>query len=265
MSNGMPYVKWHGRDWLGDPLLRMVGPEARGVWMDLLCAMMQADPYGYLAVNGRAMTDDEASRLVGMPADEYRAVLGALEEAGVSSRAKNGMLFSRRLVRDHQAFENGRKYGKKGGGNPRLKAPLQPKPSEKARSQKPEAKERIKHPFIGTEIPATLTAAIGFTEMWTAFLENRAAKKAKATPQAQKLILATLSQRPGQAVEALKIAITRNWTGFQWEWIINSGSKLGSTYTPARPVSATPITDKNSGGRARISDFDAPPKQKDAK
>lgn len=234
MSNGMPYVKWHGRDWLGDPLLRMIGPTARGVWIDLLCAMMQADPYGYLAVNGRAMTDEEAARLVGLPLDEYRAVLSSLEEVGVSSRAKNGLLFSRRLVRDHQAFENGRKYGRKGGGNPRLKLPPTPPTKEEDRSQKPEAKERIKHPFIGTEIPETLTASTGFVDMWSAFLENRAAKKQKATPKAQALILATLAQKPSQAVEALKVAITRNWTGFQWEWVQSSlsPSRPGSTYTP---------------------------------
>ena len=143
MSNAMPYVKWHGRDWLGDPLIRMVTPEIRGVWIDLLCAMMQAEPYGHLAVAGKAMSDEQAARLTGLDIDTYKGCLKAIEDAGISSRTPCGMLYSRRLVRDYEKFTKASECGKRGGGNPALKI------DSEARSQKPEAKGSLKLPIEG--------------------------------------------------------------------------------------------------------------------
>ena len=145
MSSVMPYVKWHGRDWLGDPMLRMVGPEVRGVWIDLLCAMMNAEPYGHLAVNGRPMTDDEAARMTGLNKGTFKGILKEIEDANISSRTTCGMLYCRRLVRDHEAFLSASRAGKKGGGNPNLK-----KENIETRSQKPEAKGPLKGTFKGT-------------------------------------------------------------------------------------------------------------------
>jgi hypothetical protein len=48
------------------------------------------------------------------------------------------MLYSRRLVRDHEAYLLASESGRKGGGNPSLRLPKRKKKSE-ARSQKPEA------------------------------------------------------------------------------------------------------------------------------
>ena len=144
MSAVMPYVKWHGRDWLGDPMLRMVGPEVRGVWIDLLCAMMNADPYGHLAVNGRPMTDDQAARMCGLDKGTFKAILDQIEQANISSRTACGMLYSRRLVRDHEAFLRSSNAGRKGGGNPNVRSH-----SPETRNQKPEAKDPLKGPFKG--------------------------------------------------------------------------------------------------------------------
>jgi hypothetical protein len=155
MSNEKPYVKWYGRDWLGDPLLRMVGVAERGVWIDLLSAMMLAEPYGHLAIAGRAMTDEEAARLTGLDLDTYKGYLYRLIEVGIPSKTTEGMIYSRRLVREYQLFMSGKTYGKKGGGNPALRVdpPVSPTPpSEKNPEsivQNPEAKGGIKVPYIG--------------------------------------------------------------------------------------------------------------------
>lgn len=144
----MPYVKWHGRDWLGDPLIRMITPELRGVWIDLLCAMMQAEPYGYLAVNGKAMTDEQAARLTGLNIDTYKECLKGIEDAGISSRTPCGMLYSRRLVRDYKKFVKASECGKRGGGNPALKIDSESRShSPEAIVQKPEAKGSLKLPI----------------------------------------------------------------------------------------------------------------------
>jgi hypothetical protein len=221
----MPYVKWHGRDWLGDPLLRMVGHEARGVWIDLLCVMMQAEPYGHLAVAGKPMSNEQMARMIGVDMPTFIPLLMAIEGAGISSRTADGVLYSRRLVRDYDQFMRFSNAGKKGGGNPALRksAPLASPSEEEARSQKPEAKGSIKGgykpTFIGEKLPESLMNIGGFSETWQAYLENRLAKKAKATPKAQALILKRLAERPDRAVNGLQEAIMRNWTGFNWEWL----------------------------------------------
>jgi hypothetical protein len=87
-----------------------------------------------------------------------------------------------------------------------------------------ERKGGLKVPYIGVEIPATLSAVTGFEELFNDFLANRAAKKAKATPKAQSIILDKLAEHPQMAIAGLKEAISRNWTGFDWSWIENTSS-----------------------------------------
>jgi hypothetical protein len=79
------------------------------------------------------------------------------------------------------------------------------------------------------EIPQSLKAVQGFESEWAQFLENRKAKRAKATPRAQELLLNKLSQRPHKSVSALQMAIERNWTGFEWEWM-ESGKQKPKQY-----------------------------------
>lgn len=169
MSNTMPYVKWHGRDWLGDPLLRMITPEVRGVWIDLLCAMMEADPYGHLAVNGKPMSDEQAARLIGTDIGTYKGCLKVIEESGISSRTADGLLYSRRLVRDHELFLCASNSGRKGGGNPALRM----KKNQEARSQKPEAKAGLEVPL---KVPLKVSD-IEFDQFWRAY-PRKTAKKA---------------------------------------------------------------------------------------
>ena len=145
----MPHVKWYGRDWLGDPLLRLVGPAEKGVWIDLLCAMMNAEPYGHLAVNGKPMLDEDAARLTGTDVTTYKTILSRLEAIGIPSRTPDGILFSRRLVRDYAAYKVASRSGKKGGGNPALRKTRRLQNPE-SRSQKPEATVPLADMYKGT-------------------------------------------------------------------------------------------------------------------
>lgn len=88
----------------------------------------------------------------------------------------------------------------------------------------------------GVSIPQCLAVIEGFSKEWQAYLDNRKAKKAKATPRAQELILATLAERPEQSVEALRDAITRNWTGIKWEWIDNTDANRSRRRSVQQPI-----------------------------
>ena len=236
MSNAMPYCKWYPRDWLGDPLLRMMAPADKGVWIDLLSVMMMADPYGHLAVNGRAMTDEEAARLIGTDIGTYKGCVEHLVSAGVPSFTESGVMFSRRLVRDYARYMKASESGHKGGGNPRLQ-----KNKPETRSQKPEATQPIKVPFIDTYIGMVSFPLLKTPEFATAFdswLEFRKAKKAPATERVIHTVLSRLSERPTQAVAAIDTCMVAGWTDVRWDWIDNRNAKQTPIANPANRTSA---------------------------
>jgi hypothetical protein len=151
-----PWSKFFWSDWRSDPRLRMCGLAARGLWMEMLALMHEADPYGHLLVNGNVPTNDQLAVLAGAPPSHLPDLLGELERVGVFSRTRKGVIYSRRMLRDEKKVAIARQNGTKGGNptlcnggiNPPLdNPPLNPgdkaqKPE--ARSQKPEG-DKEKH------------------------------------------------------------------------------------------------------------------------
>jgi hypothetical protein len=151
MSSEKPYVKWYGRDWLGDSTLRMLEVSDRGVWIDMLCIMMSGEPYGHLAVNGVRMAEEQVARIIGLDVSTYKTHVKRLIALGVPSVTSDGVIYSRRLVKDHKKFQDGRKNGLKGGGNPALTGLNKDDSEPESTIQNPEAKGGLKVPFIGDE------------------------------------------------------------------------------------------------------------------
>lgn len=114
-----PATQFYWGDWRRDTALRACSLESRGLWIDLLCVMHDGEPYGHLAVKGQALTDQEAAGVVGIPVARYRKLLGELEAKGVPSRTDDGMVYSRRMVRDEH-IRTVRATSGKLGGNPSL-------------------------------------------------------------------------------------------------------------------------------------------------
>lgn len=175
-----PYIKFYPRDWIGDAALRMISPEERGVWIDLLCLMAGGTPYGHLALNGQPLTDEAVSRAVGIDIDRFRAIVAALEGHGIPSRTPEGVLYSRRLVREHGKFVSCREAGKKGGGNPALhKESGSDSHIPESRIHIPEAKGGLK---VNPKVPLKVTYkgtfkghgdkspfSVDFESFWTAY------------------------------------------------------------------------------------------------
>lgn len=112
-----PWFKFYPSDWAGDRKLRMCSIGARGLWVELLCVMHEAEPYGHLVTDGRAVTNRQIAALAGITAIECGRFMAELESAGVYSRTDDKTIFSRRMVRDKAKADQDRKNGK-GGGNP---------------------------------------------------------------------------------------------------------------------------------------------------
>lgn len=114
-----PWLKFYPSDWRADPALRMCSPAARGVWIDMICLMHEAAPYGHLLVNGHCPTDAQLAVLTGTPTDQLSDLIRELEEAGVFSRTKEGVIYSRKMTRMAKKAATARNNGRK-GGNPSL-------------------------------------------------------------------------------------------------------------------------------------------------
>lgn len=100
-------MKFYPADWQADHALRSVGLEARCLWLECMCIMHRAEPYGHLVVNGRPVTDAQLAILAGAPPDRVPALMAELATAGVSSRNRAGVVYSRRMTRDEKRSKDG--------------------------------------------------------------------------------------------------------------------------------------------------------------
>lgn len=115
-----PWFPFHTADWRGDQGLRRCSYAARGLWADMLSLMHEAHPYGHLLLEKDVPAAKDLAELLGGSTREVQGLLDELERKGVFSRASNGVIYSRRMVRDRQRKKSARTNGLK-GGNPALK------------------------------------------------------------------------------------------------------------------------------------------------
>lgn len=147
-----PAFQFYPADWRKDAALQSCDVAARGMWLEMMCVMHECVPYGHLTVNGGAMSDAQAARLCGVELREYRRLLAELDRAGVPGRTAEGVIYSRRMVRDEEVRNKrangghaggvfghlGAEHGSKGGRSHKetgdKKPPLEPPPSSSSSS-----------------------------------------------------------------------------------------------------------------------------------
>jgi hypothetical protein len=117
----IPSFPFYIGDWMKDPALRSVTRTARGLWMDMICLMWESPKRGFLQrPDGSPFSMAELSSMVGgeeecrrcgssprgnghkcphQPAKIWE-LLSELERAGVYSKTPDGVIYSRRMVRD---------------------------------------------------------------------------------------------------------------------------------------------------------------------
>ena len=115
-----PAFQFYAGDWLRDTGLRSCSAAARGLWMDILCFMHEGSPYGYLKVNHKVILSPNLARMCGLTLQETEGCLAELGEAGVYEVDAEGVIFSRRMIRDEE-LRNKRAACGHLGGNPTLK------------------------------------------------------------------------------------------------------------------------------------------------
>lgn len=156
-----PSFQFYPPDWRTDEKLRLCSIAARGLWIDMLCLMHAGEPYGHLCtVPGRPTTPEGLAKQVGESPAAVKRWLAELADNGVYSVTDDGLIYSRRMVRDERLRDlraaggvAGAEHGAKGashgskGGRPRKsdggnsetergdkKPPLKPPPSSSSSS-----------------------------------------------------------------------------------------------------------------------------------
>lgn len=114
-----PWMKFYTSDWRADPRLKMCSPAARGMWIEMICLMHEATPYGQLLIHGQSPNVAQLASLTGIQVAECSDLVAELERNGVFSRTREGVIYSRKLVRMEAKAALARKVGKR-GGNPSL-------------------------------------------------------------------------------------------------------------------------------------------------
>jgi hypothetical protein len=101
-KRSLPWLQFYPSDWLSDSVAGCC-LAAQGFWLRLLFVAHNSQRYGYLEANGKAIPDEQLSRRCRCAnVEEYRTLLAELFAAGVPARTPEGVIYSRRMVRDQQ-------------------------------------------------------------------------------------------------------------------------------------------------------------------
>lgn len=113
MASVQPYLKFYPKDWIGDSALRMCSLAARGLWIDLLALMADAQEFGVLPFTEAEAPEIIANACGGAP-KQIDALLRELKARGVYSVREDGCIVSRRLIRDHATYQTMSALGQRG-------------------------------------------------------------------------------------------------------------------------------------------------------
>ena len=158
----LPWIKFYFTDWQADPGLRLCSRGARSFLLDLMAIMHQADPYGYLLVHGEKPTVAITARLTQDTVQEAAKYLAELVGKGVLSVREDGVLFSRKMVRDEEKRRISAESGRR-GGNPALKRGVKggDKDTLSPRGQRPDNKGPLRSPLLSGGDPPTTERVVG--------------------------------------------------------------------------------------------------------
>ena len=101
-KRSLPWFPFYPSDWLSDSVAGCC-LAAQGLWLRMLFVAHNSQRYGYLEADGKAIPDEQvARRCCCASVEEYRNLLADLFSAGVPARTAEGVIYSRRMVRDQQ-------------------------------------------------------------------------------------------------------------------------------------------------------------------
>ena len=215
-----PSFQFYPADWLRDTALRSCSVQSRGLWIDMICYMHEGSPYGYLKVGNKVILASNLAGMTGLTLQEAEGCLKELHDAGVYDIDEDGVICSRRMIRDEN-LRNIRALGGHKGGNPTLKvkgkvnlpdnlddeSKDKQKPTPSSSSSSSSSSSNINRPDSVPE------------QVWNDFLKIRKAKKSPLTQTALNGIEREAEEAGWTLDEAITECVTRGWQGFKAEWV----------------------------------------------
>jgi hypothetical protein len=110
-----PALQWYPGDWLRDLALQACSLRARGLWIEMINLMHDGVPYGHLSTEAGPISPRKLAQMLHASGQEVSASLRELGRHGVYSRTPEGVIYSRRMVRDESLRNQRRDWGKLGG------------------------------------------------------------------------------------------------------------------------------------------------------
>ena len=237
-----PSFQFYPSDWLRDTALRSCSTGARGLWMDMICFMHEGSPYGHLKVGSKVIHASNLSRMVGEDAEVVHGWLDELAAAGVYETTDEGVIYSKRMIRDENLRQIRAAGGSKGGnpalmnkGKVNLEDKQKPTPSSSSASSSSSTKNK--------EATKVATPEGVNVDVWNDFVALRKAKKAAITNTA----IAGLQREAAKANMTLEQVMStcceRGWVGFKAEWMVGQAIRINPHDVVSVTVPAPPNQD----------------------
>lgn len=218
----LPAIHLYPGDWLRDNVAGC-SLAAQGLWLRLMFLMHDSDRYGYLSMNGLVIPSESLARRCGCDSlNQYENLLTELRCAGVPEVTKEGVIFSRRMVRDDKKRKDAVTYGKK-GGNPNLKGRVNPPPN-----LIPDIESEDEAPdFCSREGIGEGMRSDGFPDAWRDWIEYRSdSNHGPLTGLSRRGVLIGLQKvGPKKAVEMIQMAIRKSWKNLFEESELHHGQR----------------------------------------
>lgn len=198
----LPAILFYPADWLKDDVAGC-SLSAQGLWLRMMIVMHSCEPYGYLAMNGASIPSESVARRCGCTPDEYATLLDELERAGVPSRNADGIIYSRRMVKDASIRSERAKAGRKGGKRSGI--------SRSKIEAKPQAKTKQKPAIVNeVEVPEDLKAFASDIGHWLRYKQE---KGQAYKPAGLASLWARCRELGKQLPESVQISMANNWAG----------------------------------------------------
>ena len=100
----LPAIHLYPGDWLRDQISGC-SLAAQGLWLRMMFVMHDSEQYGRMVIGGKPIPFDQAARRCGCSVQEYSDLTQELLDVGVISINSDGVMYSRRMVRDAKERE----------------------------------------------------------------------------------------------------------------------------------------------------------------
>lgn len=115
-KKNLPAMPFYVGDWLKCPEVKVLPPDIRGLWFDMICYMWESVERGVMVKpNHNSYSKDEIIRMIGYDCNNSGNWLDVLIDNGVCAIREDGAIYSRRMVRDENIRQKRSTAGRIGG------------------------------------------------------------------------------------------------------------------------------------------------------